>query len=73
MAIVAAQEFQWVFGARNRSETPGVVSFDFTKSSRRVGTYYFYVLDPHFGVGFIKICTYFPCRPGRPLRRGGQG
>ncbi len=39
---------------------PGVVSFDFTKSSRRVGTYYFYVLDPDFGVGFIKICTYFP-------------
>jgi hypothetical protein len=60
VAIVAAQEFQWVFGGRNRSETPGVVSFDFTKSSRRVGTYYFYVLDPDFGVGFIKICTYFP-------------
>jgi len=60
VAIVAVQEFQWVFGARNRSETPGVASFDFTKSSRRVGTYYFYVLDPDFGVGFIKICTYFP-------------
>ena len=60
VAIVAAQEFQWVFGGRNRSEIPGVVSFDFTKSSRRVGTYYFYVLDPDFGVGFIKICTYFP-------------
>ncbi|MBK5223012.1 MAG: hypothetical protein JJE52_09070 [Acidimicrobiia bacterium] len=60
VAIVAAQEFQWVFGGRNRSEVPGVVSFDFTKSSRRVGTYYFYVLDPDFGLGFIKICTYFP-------------
>ncbi len=60
VAIVAAQEYQWVFGGRNRSDTPGVVSFDFTKSSRRVGTYYFYVLDPEFGVGFIKICTYFP-------------
>lgn len=60
VAIVAAQEFQWVFGGRNRSQTPGVVSFDFTKSARRVGTYYFYVLDPDFGVGFIKICTYFP-------------
>ena len=34
--------------------------FDFTKSSRRVGTFYFYVLDPDFGLGFIKICTYFP-------------
>ena len=60
VAIVAAQEFQWVFGGRNRSEVAGVASFDFTKSSRRVGTYYFYVLDPDFGVGFIKICTYFP-------------
>jgi hypothetical protein len=60
VAIVSAQEFQWVFGGRNRSDTPGVASFDFTKSSRRVGTYYFYVLDPDFGVGFIKICTYFP-------------
>lgn len=60
VAIVSTQEFQWVFGGRNRSDTPGVVSFDFTKSSRRVGTFYFYVLDPDFGLGFIKICTYFP-------------
>jgi hypothetical protein len=49
VAIVAAQEFQWVFGARNRSDKPRVASFEFTKSSRRVGTYYFYVLDPDFG------------------------
>jgi hypothetical protein len=60
VAIVSTQEFQWVFGGRNRSTTPGVVSFDFSKSSRRVGTFYFYVLDRDFGVGFIKICTYFP-------------
>ena len=60
VAIVSTQEFQWVFSGRNRSTTPGVASFDFTKSSRRVGTYYFYVLDADFGVGFIKICTYFP-------------
>jgi hypothetical protein len=60
VAIVAAQEFQWVFSGRNRSQTDGVVSFEFTKSSRRVGVYYFYIRDPEFGVGFIKICTYFP-------------
>ncbi len=60
VAIVSTQEYQWVFGGRNRSETPGTVSFDFTKSSRRVGTDYFYVLDREFGVGFIKICTSFP-------------
>ena len=27
---------------------------------RRVGAYYFYILDHEFGPGFIKICTYAP-------------
>lgn len=63
VAIVAAQEFQWVFGAKNRSDKPGVVSYDFVKQERRVGIYYFYIPDPAFGPGFIKICTYFPYRP----------
>ena len=60
VAIVAAQEFQWVFGARNRSDKPGVANFEFGKQERRVGVYYFYVYDREFGPGFIKICTYFP-------------
>jgi len=60
VAIVAAQEFQWVFTAKNRSAKPGVVSFDFVKEERRVGIYYFYIYDTEFGPGFIKICTYFP-------------
>ena len=60
VAIVHAQEFQWVYSAKNRSAKPGVVSFDFVKEERRVGTYYFYIHDPDFGPGFIKICTYFP-------------
>ncbi len=60
VAIVSTQEFQWVFSGRNRSTTPWVVSFDFTRSSHRVGTYYFCVLDAELGLGFIKICTYFP-------------
>ena len=60
VAIVAAQEFQWVFSAKNRSEKPGVACFEFVKEERRVGTYYFYIADPEFGPGFIKICTYFP-------------
>ena len=34
--------------------------FSFFKEQRRVGVYYFYVLDPDFGPGFIKVCTYFP-------------
>ena len=60
VAIVQAQELQWVFSAKNRSTKPGVVSFDFAKEERRVGMYYFYVYDAEFGPGFIKICTYFP-------------
>jgi hypothetical protein len=60
VAIVAAQEFQWVFTGRNRADTPGAVNYGFDRSERRVGTYYFYLLDPDFGPGFIKICTYFP-------------
>jgi hypothetical protein len=34
--------------------------FEFFKEERRVGVYYFYICDPDFGPGFIKICTYFP-------------
>ena len=60
VAIVAAQEFQWVFEGRNRSDTPGLVRFGFEKAERRVSVYYFYVHDPEFGPGFIKICSYFP-------------
>ena len=60
VAIVVAQEFQWVIGARNRSPKPGVVSYEFVKEQRRVNAYYFYILDREFGPGFIKICSYFP-------------
>jgi hypothetical protein len=60
VAIVQAQEFQWVFSAKNRATKPGAVFFDFVKEERRVGIYYFYIYDAEFGPGFIKICTYFP-------------
>src|SRR5207245_3128345 len=60
VAIVAAQEIQWVFCGYNRSAKPQVANFDFKKAERRVSTYYFYVLDQEFGPGFIKICSYFP-------------
>jgi hypothetical protein len=56
VAIVAAQEFQWVFSGRDSRGS----GFTFFKEQRRAGVYYFYVLDPDFGPGFIKICTYFP-------------
>jgi hypothetical protein len=60
VAIVACQEFQLAWSARNRSQKPGVASLDFFREKRRVGIYYFYILDPEFGPGFIKICTYAP-------------
>ena len=60
VAIVTAQEFQWVFTGKNRADKPGAVWFTFEKEERRVGTFYFYINDANFGPGFIKICTYFP-------------
>jgi hypothetical protein len=60
VAIVAAQEFQWVFSARNRAKEAGRYNYEFFREERRVGVYYFYILDPDFGPAFIKICTYFP-------------
>src|SRR5439155_16151876 len=60
VAIVACQEFQWVLSGRNRAVHPKAVSFDFFREERRVGIYYFYILDPEFGPAFIKLCTYAP-------------
>jgi hypothetical protein len=71
VAIVACQEFQWVFSARNRSTKPGVVSLDFFKERRRVGIYYFYILDREFGPAFVKLCTYCPW-PGRVWLNGHE-
>jgi hypothetical protein len=59
VAIVAGQEFQWVFSARNRRKGRAVW-FEFFREPRRVGVCYFYILDPDFGPGFIRIATYFP-------------
>jgi hypothetical protein len=60
VALVVTEEFQRVWSARNRSRKPGVASLDFFFEKRRVGAYYFYILDPEFGPAFIKICTYAP-------------
>jgi hypothetical protein len=60
VALVAAEEVQWVWSARNRARKPGATWLEFFKERRRVGAYYFYIHDPDFGLGFIKICTYAP-------------
>jgi hypothetical protein len=59
VAIVAGQEFAWVFSARTHRKGKALW-FEFFREQRRVGVYYFYILDPDFGPAFIKICTYFP-------------
>ena len=43
-----------------RRSDPASGHFSFFKEQRRVGVYYFYILDQDFGPGVIKICTYFP-------------
>jgi hypothetical protein len=60
VVIVAAQEVQKVFMGSTRPCKTGSPQFDFYKADRRVTVYYFYILDPAFGLGFIKICSYFP-------------
>jgi hypothetical protein len=47
------------------------VWFDWYRTERRVGIYYFYVRDPDFGAGLVKICTYFPVRHEAPSDRVG--
>jgi hypothetical protein len=64
VAIGMAQEFQSVFTAYERSVKQGrprpTAHYAFVKEDRRVTVYYFFVADAEFGLGFIKICPYFP-------------
>jgi hypothetical protein len=55
-----AEEFRRVWSARNRARKPGIAALEFFWEKRRVGAYYFYILDREFGPAFIKICTYGP-------------
>ncbi len=59
VAIVAGRDYQWVFSARNRGKGKAVW-FEFFREQRRVGVYYFYILDRDFGHRYVKIATYFP-------------
>src|SRR5262249_51414755 len=60
VVIVVAQEVQQVFMGYRRSSKSDAAQFGFQKADRRHTGYYFYILDPAFGLGFIKICSYFP-------------
>ena len=73
VAIGIAQEFQSVFAAYDHSEPgrQGPPHFAFQKANRRVTAYYFYIADPDFGLGFIKLCSYFPY-PGKVWVNGHE-
>jgi len=43
-----------------RQEQGKRVWFNYSRQSLFVTYYYFYILDPDFGLFFIKVCTYFP-------------
>jgi hypothetical protein len=71
VAIVACQEFQWVLSAHDCAGHAKAASFQYFREERRVGIYYFYILDRDFGPGFIKFCTYCPW-PGKVWLNGHE-
>lgn len=56
---------------RRKAAFGKAVNFAFEKADRAVTVYYFYVLDPDFGPGFIKLCSYFPY-PGKVWMNGHE-
>jgi hypothetical protein len=76
IAIGVAQEFQSVLSAYDRSAKKGETGsggphYGFVKEDRRVTVYYFYIADAEFGLGFIKLCAYFPY-PGKVWTNGHE-
>jgi hypothetical protein len=76
VAIGVAQEFQSVLTAYDRSAKEGEPGsggphYGFVKEDRRVTVYYFYIADVEFGLGFIKLCAYFPY-PGKVWANGHE-
>ncbi len=60
-----------MLSARNRQNKPGGSRFEYFREDRRVGVYYFYIVDPEFGPGFIRLGTYAPW-PGRVWLNGHE-
>lgn len=76
IASGVAQEFQSVLIAYDRSAKQGQPRsggphYSFVKEDRRVTVYYFYIADAEFGLGFIKLCAYFPY-PGKVWVNGHE-
>src|SRR5438105_40789 len=60
-------KIQKVFMGYQRPSKTGA-QFGFDKADRRVTVYYFYILDPAFGLGFIEDLQLFPV----PAEDAGQ-
>lgn len=58
--VGVAQERCRSFKGRKVRSPRGGVSFDFSRQSAFVNHYYFYVQDPDWGPGFLKIGSYAP-------------
>jgi hypothetical protein len=58
--IGIAQELDKAFRSVRRRGNHGCPSWDFYRASVAVNHYYFYVLDPDWGPGFIKFSSYAP-------------
>ena len=76
IAIGVAQEFQSVLigydrAAKKSEPRSGGPHYSFAKEDRRVTVYYFYIADAEFGLGFIKLCAYFPY-PGKVWVNGHE-
>jgi hypothetical protein len=76
VAIGVAQEFQSVLTGYDRSAKKGEPRsggphYSFVKEDRRVTVYYFSIADAEFGLGFIKLCAYFPY-PGTVWANGHE-
>jgi hypothetical protein len=57
--IGRAQEKASAFKSR-RADENGKVWFNYFRQSVNVTHFYFYLMDPEFGLAFIKVCTYLP-------------
>ena len=58
-------------GSQPSEEAGRGSGLQYFKEDRRVGIYYFYILDPQFGPGFIRLGTYAPW-PGRVWLNGHE-
>ncbi len=70
-AVVSAQEFQWVFGGKDRAEPGGRLDFELIRPERRVGVYYILRARPRMQPGVRQDRHLLPL-PGHALAEGAR-